>query len=173
MNTHTSKPDCIACTEAKQFVEPYGQVNHEKTTKPGDLTHIDVWGKYDTVSIHCNQYFLLMVDDASQYVTTEFLKEKKEDATKVKKYLAKLISHNKKPKANHIVWGKEFLNVMTWCQENGIDIQKTAPYLSSKNDIAKRMNHTLLYYFDQVFMSRVTSANELNTWDIITGHSHF
>ena len=31
----------------------------------------------------------------------------------------------------------------------------------------------LLYYFDQVFMSCVTSPSELNTCDIITGHSWF
>ena len=33
--------------------------------------------------------------------------------------------------------------------------------------------HKLLYYFDQVFMSCVTSPNELNTCNIITGHSWF
>ena len=58
VDTHTSKPDCIACTEAKQFVEPYAQISHEKITENGDLTHIDVWGKYDTASIHSNKYFL-------------------------------------------------------------------------------------------------------------------
>ena len=40
-------------------------------------------------------------------------------------------------------------------------------------EITSRVDTGVLYYFDQVFMSRVTSANELNTWDIITGHSHF
>ena len=144
VDTHTSKPDCVACTEAKQFFEPYAQISHEKITENGDLTHIDVWGKYDTASIHGNKYFLLMVDDSSRYITTEFLKEKKEAAKKVKTYLAMLTSHNKKPKAIHIDRGKEFLNVTSRCQENGIEIQKTAPYSSSQNGIAERMNCTLV-----------------------------
>ena len=143
VNTHTLKPDCVACTEAKQSVEPYGQHN-EKTTEPGELTHIDLWGKYDTTSINGNQYFLLMVDDSSRFITTEFLKDKSRAAEKVKEYLAKLISHDKKPKAIRLDRGKEFLNVSTWCQEKGIEIQKTAPYSPSQNGIAERMNRTLV-----------------------------
>jgi len=38
--------------------------------------HVDVWGKYSVTSINGYQYYLLMVDDASQYVTVEFLKSK-------------------------------------------------------------------------------------------------
>jgi len=33
------------------------------------------------------------------------------------------------------------------------------------------MAMTLPYYFDQVFMSCITSPSELNTWCMITGHS--
>ena len=68
-----------------------------------------------------------MVNDFSHYITTEFLKEKGGAAQKVKEYLAKLISHNRKPKAIHLDGGKEFLNVSSWCQEKGIEVQITAP----------------------------------------------
>ena len=144
VNTRTDKPDCIACTEAKQSVEPYDQ-HTENETEPGDLTHMDLWGKYDTASINGNRYYLLMVDDSSRYVTTEFLKEKSDAAQKVKDYLAHLISHERKPKAIRIDRGKEFLNrnLTTWCQEKGITIQMTAPYSPSQNGIAERMNRTL------------------------------
>jgi hypothetical protein len=33
--------------------------------KPGNLTHIDVWDKYNVVSINKFQYYLLFVDNAS------------------------------------------------------------------------------------------------------------
>lgn len=47
VDTQTPKPDCVTCTEAKQSVEPFGP-HSDRKTKPGDLTHIDLWGKFDT-----------------------------------------------------------------------------------------------------------------------------
>jgi hypothetical protein len=143
VDTHTPKPDCIACTEAKQTVEPFGK-HTDKETELGDLTHIDLWGKYGIMSINGNQYFLLMVDDASRYNTTEFIKDKKAAAQKVCEYLAKLISHGKKPKAVRLDRGKKFLDITKWCQEHGIEIQKTAQYSPSQNGVAERMNRTLV-----------------------------
>src|ERR1700678_1646267 len=145
VDIHTPKPDCVACTEAKQSVEPFDQ-HSETTTEIGDLTHMDLWGKYDIASIHGHHYYLLMVDDTSRYVTTEFLKKKSDAADKVKNYLAHLISHNRKPKAIRIDRGKEFLNehLTAWCHEKGIEIQLTAPYSPSQNGVAERMNRTLV-----------------------------
>jgi hypothetical protein len=56
--------DCEACTEAKQLVIPFNKtVDHN--AEPGELTHINVWGKYSVSSINGFQYYLLMVDDTS------------------------------------------------------------------------------------------------------------
>jgi len=41
-----SKPNCIACTEAKLFEAPYGLAT-AWNTKVRELTHTDLWGKYD------------------------------------------------------------------------------------------------------------------------------
>ena len=133
----------VACAEAKQAIEPFDR-HTNKETEPGDLTHLDLWGKYDTTSINGNRYFLLMVDDSSCYITMEFLKDKGGAAEKVKQYLAKLISHNRKPKDIRLDGGKEFLNVSSWCQEKGIEVQMTAPYSPSQNGVAERMNRTLV-----------------------------
>jgi gag-polypeptide of LTR copia-type/Integrase core domain/GAG-pre-integrase domain len=132
VDKNSLKPDCIACTEAKKSVEPF-EKSSDRNTEPGDLTHIDLWGKYDIASINGNHYYLLMVDDAARFTSTEFLKEKKEAMQKVKIYLTELISHGKKPKAIRIDRGKEFLNInlTDWCQERGINIQMTAPYSPS------------------------------------------
>lgn len=98
IDTHMPKPDCIACTEAKQSVEPFG-LHSDHKTEPGDLAHIDLWGKYDTASINGNHHYIILVDDSEQYITTEFMKKKSDTVQKVKDYLACLISHNMKPKA--------------------------------------------------------------------------
>ena len=81
--------DCTACTEAKQSVIPFNKTaDHD--TKAGELTHIDVWGKYSVSSINGFQYYLLMVDDTSRYVMVEFLKSKDQASQKVKNYFTHL-----------------------------------------------------------------------------------
>jgi hypothetical protein len=89
IDTRTPKLDCIACTEAKQRVEPHQKIVN-RHTMPGELTHIDLWGKYDVTSINGNQYYILFLDDASRYMTTRFLKGKDEAAQAVKDHLTYL-----------------------------------------------------------------------------------
>ena len=45
VDVDSPKPNCIACTEAKQHVEPFPKSSIRKT-EAGELTHIDLWGKY-------------------------------------------------------------------------------------------------------------------------------
>ena len=63
VDTNTPKPDCVACTEAKQHVEPFPKIVN-RNMQTGDLTHIDLWGKYAIRSINGNQYYIVLVDDA-------------------------------------------------------------------------------------------------------------
>jgi transposase InsO family protein len=141
VNSQSSKPDCIACTGSKQSIEPFGS-SSDRQTVPGELTHIDLWGKYDIAFINGNHYFILLVDDSEWYITTNFLKRKIEAAKKVKEYLAYLKAQGKNLKAIRIDCGKEFVNeeLDSWCHEHGIEIQKTAPYSPSQNGVAERMN---------------------------------
>ena len=89
VDTSTPKPDCVACTEAKQNVEPFPKLTN-RNTQTGDLTHIDLWGKYAIRSINGNQYYIVLVDDAQQYITVEFLKEKNQASQAVINYLTYL-----------------------------------------------------------------------------------
>jgi len=144
VNRESPMPDCIACTEAKQSVIPFNKTG-ERKTNPGELTHIDVWGKYEVTSINGFQYYLLMVDDASRYVTVEFLKSKDQAAQKVKNYFTHLELQGKTPKAMWIDRGRKFVNEMLleWCYSKGMQVHMTAPYSPSQNGIAEHMNRTL------------------------------
>jgi len=75
MDCKSPKSDCMACTEAKQSVLPFNKKG-DNNTHPGDLTHINIWGKYNITLINGCQYYLLMVDNASQFIMVEFLKSK-------------------------------------------------------------------------------------------------
>ena len=145
VNLNTPKLDCEACTQAKQAIQPFNKTS-KHITKPGDLTHIDLWGKYEVSSIHGNQYYILFVDDAARYISVFFLKKKEEATQYVKNYLTYLKTHDKKPNAIRIDRGSEFLNqsLISWCRENGLDMQTTAPYSPSQNGVAERMNRTLV-----------------------------
>jgi hypothetical protein len=51
---------------------------------------MDLWGKYDISSISGHQYYLLLVDNATRYVTVFFLKTKQEAVQYVKNYITHL-----------------------------------------------------------------------------------
>jgi hypothetical protein len=145
VDTRTPKPNCVTCTEAKQTEEPFKKSVNRKT-EPGELTHIDLWGKYDVQSINGNQYYLLFVDDSARYTTAEYLKQKSDATQKVIEYLVHLKTQGRAPKAIRIDRGKEFVNetLQSWCRQQGIEIQMTAPYSPSQNGVAERMNRTLV-----------------------------
>ena len=144
ININTPKPDCVACTEAKQNVELFPKINNRKT-QTGDLTHIDLWGKYSIKSINGNHYYVVMVDDAQRYISVEFLKEKNQAAQAVMNYLTYLKVQGKMPKAIQIDRGREFVNekLERWCKEQRIKLRLTAPYSPPQNGVAERMNRTL------------------------------
>ena len=79
IDINSPKPDCVACTEAKQHVEPFPKIT-KRSTEPSELTHVDLWGKYAVNSINGNKYYLAMVDDATRYITVNFCKEKSDVA---------------------------------------------------------------------------------------------
>jgi len=138
------KPDCVTCTEAKQHIEPFPK-STDRQTEPGNLTHIDLWGKYAVRSINGNQYYCVLVDDATRYTSIYFQKEKSEATQTVINHLTRLPTQDRKPKAINIDRGKEFINekLETWCNEHGIEIRLTAPYSPSQNGVAERMNRTI------------------------------
>jgi len=86
VDTNTPKPDCVACTEAKQHVEPFPKIVN-RNTQAGDLTHTDLWGKY---AINGNQYYIVLVDNAQQHIMVEFLKEKNQASQAMMNYLTYL-----------------------------------------------------------------------------------
>jgi hypothetical protein len=132
IDLNTDKPDCIACIEAKMSQAPYG-LTKEKLSEPGELTHIDLWGKYDVESIHGNSHYLLLIDDASRYTTVEFLKTKSQAAQRIQEYMTHLKAQGRSPCAIRMDRGTKFVNedLCTWCHSQGIHFQMTAPYSPS------------------------------------------
>jgi IS30 family transposase len=144
VNIHSPKLRCIACTEAKQHREPFPKSTTRKT-EPGELTHIDLWGKYTIKSIHGNQYYVVFVDSTKWYVTVQCLKEKADSTQAVINYLTYLKTQGQ-IKGIQIDHGKEFVNekLEKWCSEHGIEIRLTVSYSPSQNGTTEHMNRTLV-----------------------------
>jgi hypothetical protein len=146
VDTDMAMPDCESCTEVKQSVKPFPKKTDTVCKIKGKLTHMDLWGKYDISSIGGHQYYLLLVNDVTCYVTMYFLKSKQEATQYVKNYITHLHARETSTHAICIDRGTEFVNkdLKDWCNAKGMEIQATAPYSPSQNSVAERMNRTLV-----------------------------
>jgi len=138
VNITSPRPNCSNCTTAKHSEKPFG-LPSKQISQSSKLTHADLWGKYDTTSINGCQYYLLLIDDTTQYITIRFLKAKNHAGQQIKNYFTHLSMQNKCPRAICIDRGTKFVNqdLMSWCETQGIDVQCTAPYSPSQNGVAE------------------------------------
>jgi hypothetical protein len=146
VNSRSDKPDCCTCIKAKQSVKPYPSHSAHTTQHVGELTHLDVWGKFPVQSIDKNQYFIRLIDDHTRYITVEGLSLKCNAACKVKDYILSLKAHGKILCMICYDEGGEFLSrdLTDWLKQEGITLQTTTAYSLSQNGVAKRMNCTLV-----------------------------
>src|SRR6266850_1436054 len=102
----------------------------------------------------------------------EFLKLKSQAPKHVQNYLTHLTTKNKRPCAIRVDCGGKFLNAQleNWCQENGIQIEATAPYSPSQNGVAEHMNHTLVELVRAMLL-----ANDVPEflWEPIVAHAAY
>jgi len=146
VDVNTPMPDCTSCIEAKQSVKPYAKQSETVHTNKGEITYMDLWGKYDVMSINGHQYYLVLVDNATWYMTIYFLKGKHEAVQQIKNFMTYLHACRINTYAIRIDWGIEFINkdLQEWYHAKGMEIQITAPYSPSQNSVAEQMNHMLV-----------------------------
>jgi hypothetical protein len=75
------------------------------------------------------------------------MRQKSQATEKVRQYIMTLRTrYGKKPKIFRSDNGTEYINddLVTWCKENGIELQRTAPYSPQQNGTAERLNRTLV-----------------------------
>jgi len=146
IDLQSPKYDCKTCTVANQTVKPFLTVSEKTPIKPGEVTHVDLWSKYSSPSIHGNYYFHTFLDDSTRRPTVRFLKHKHEAAQAIKDHVAHLRACRMHPNAFRCDEGWEFVNenLIQWLREQGIELQITAPYSSFQNGAAEHLNRTLV-----------------------------
>ena len=114
--------DYTTCVAAKMIHRPFPKTAMW-TTKLGQLTYINLWGKYQIQSIQEHQYYILFVDDYLQYVIVKFLKVKNKANQYVKEYLMHQITYKRDPLAICMDHGMEFITVLFICKGNSKEIK--------------------------------------------------
>lgn len=106
----------------------------------GPFTTIESGRKVACTSFNGKNYFLVIVDEFSRYVTVITLKNKKEVASFIIKTINYLETQtDKKVKRLHSDGGTEFMNetMEKFCTKKGIDHTSSTPYSPWHNGIAK------------------------------------
>lgn len=137
---------CVTCAEGKLCRTKF-KLSKTTTSNVGELLHTDVNGPMETSSIGGRKYILTVVDDYSRYVDTYFLREKAEVPEKLIAHIKRLErSMDKKVKVIRSDNGTEYVNskLSKFCEDNGIQHQRTAPYTPQQNGVAERFNRSLI-----------------------------
>jgi transposase InsO family protein len=139
-----SKNACHTCPLAKQSRLPFG-TSTISSTKPFDIIHCDIWGRYRHSSISGANYFLTIVDDYTRF-TWIFLMRHKTEAQPILKHLfsyvfTQLESRIKTFRSDN---GGEFTSLRSFFQDNGVIFQHSCVYTPQQNGVVERKHRHIL-----------------------------
>lgn len=136
---------CGGCQKGKQTRSNHNSVKFNRT-KPLELLHMDLAGPYRTQSLAGKYYFMIVVDDFSQFSWIAFLREKSEALREFTK-LCRLLENEKNVwivavKSDH---GGEFESGLfaDFCDEIGVMHNFSAPFTPQHNGVAERKNRNV------------------------------
>ncbi|GJS27107.1 ribonuclease H-like domain-containing protein, partial [Tanacetum coccineum] len=169
---------CDTCNKAKQARESFPLSNH-KTTKIGELVHLDVWVPYKITSRDGFRYFSTIVDDFSRAVWVYMLKGKDDVYDSLISFVQMFLNQFE---ININVFrsdnGTEFTNnrLPTFFNDKGILHQTTCIYTPQQNGIAER-KHRHLLNVARSFMIPSSVLSGKSPYSYVYGHepslSHF
>ena len=137
---------CDACQFGKQTRSSFKSKNIVSTSRPLELLHMDLFGPTRTTSLGGKKYGLVIVDDYSRYTWVLFLAHKDETFSIFLKFFKKVTNEKNTTivslRSDH---GTEFENHLfeSFCTENGINHNFSAPRTPQQNGVVERKNRTL------------------------------
>lgn len=137
---------CEGCVLGKMSRFPFG-LGHEKASTPGQRIHSDVCEPLQIATPGGNRFFVTLKDDYSGWCATRLLKNKSEVAGVIQDVVAYVKNQTgKEVKIIRSDNGGEYLNnlLKDWLAENGIHHERSTPYTPQQNEVAERMNRTIM-----------------------------
>ena len=131
---------CRACALAKARQGDVNKWNSNRTDVPGQRIYYDI-SSIQSQSLSGSRYWLLMVDEATRYKISRFIKTKDDLAKTVSTVLRTLNSNNKTVKYVRSDNAGENSKVEKYCEDmqvKDITFEYTAPYTPQQNGIVER-----------------------------------
>ena len=138
---------CESCVMGKQHRTAYPKEIPYRAAKPFEIVHSDVCGPMHVNSFRNSRYYVTFIDDYSRYTHVYFIKRKSEVFDKFKEFVSYATNTTgKKVKVLRSDNGGEYCSMafQEYMKQHGIVHQTTVPYSPAQNDVAERMNRTLV-----------------------------
>ncbi|MCH80296.1 retrovirus-related pol polyprotein from transposon tnt 1-94 [Trifolium medium] len=139
-----------------------------------EVVHSNVCGPFDEKSLGGNRYFITFVDEYSRKMWIYLIQTKDEVFDEFKRFKA-LVENQSSKRILRTDGGGEYTSKKfeSFCVENGIEHEVTAPYTPQHNGLAERRNMTILDMARCMKMtfSRDVIVDEAKSWDWISGSS--
>lgn len=147
LNIHTCSIDfCEKCAIGKLAKTKLPKGSHRET-KALDIIHMDLCGPMEVPTPSGYRYFMVLVDDSTQFTHVSLLKRKNEAFEQFKLFKVRVETFlNRKIKAIQSDGGGEFTSndFIQFCAENGIQRRTSNAHTPEQNGVAERMNRTLM-----------------------------
>ena len=138
---------CEGCLYGKQTRASFPTGKAWRASKILELLHADLCGPMSTSSLGGSKYFLLIIDDYSRFSWVYFLSEKSEAFERFKIFKIMVEKQSEEViKCVRTDRGGEFVSkeFNSFCDEQGIRRELTAPYSPEQNGVAERKNRTIV-----------------------------
>ena len=153
---------CETCAISKSL---HHKPNSMRTpnTKPFDLIHSDLSGKFSTKSIGGSRYFVSFIDDATRFKWVRFVKHKSQVPETIKEFFAYVSTQfNATIRRFRSDNGGEYIEreLQTYFRKNGIIHEPSPPYTHESNGVAERFNRTVI----TTTRAMIEHQNQLYLW---------
>jgi hypothetical protein len=138
---------CTGCLMGKQRRAPFPRQSEYMADNVLELVHGDICGPISPSTPRGNQYFILLVDDVSQFMWVKMLQSKDQATDAIKQYQATTkVEIGRRLRAFCSDRGREFTSAefAEHCAEHGVRRQLTTPYTPQQNGVVERRNQTVV-----------------------------
>ncbi|KAL3529339.1 hypothetical protein ACH5RR_008661 [Cinchona calisaya] len=137
---------CDACQFGKQVKVSFKPKNYVSTSKPLELSHLNLFGPTQHASLGGSKYVFVIVDDYSRYTWVLFLVHKNEAFENFVKLFSKIqnllnlkIIHLRSDNGDDLKFG----GFPKFCDHNGISHEFSVVRVPQQNGVVERKNRTL------------------------------
>ena len=154
---------CKGCAQGKMHQRAFPPSEH-RAKNPFDVIHSDL-KEFPTISYHKYRYFIGFFDEALSFGWTVCISQKSDAKQATRNFIAMVKNQfGATIKKWHIDNGGEFkgMGMEEFLAENGILVEKGAPYAHQQNGRAERFNRTIM---DKAEAMRFTACLPNSFWE--------